>query len=98
MGKRTSKNNNLKKRKKSDYSKMIVSFVIVANVIFTLLVLFIFLTTGQEPSSLIAAWFGFTTIELWSLAGITKKKEETKQKEIRYGDECNLEEDFNNYG
>ena len=98
MEKQQSRNKTVRKRKKGDYSKMIVSFVIVANVIFTALVLITFWKTGMEPQALIAAWFGFTTIELWSLAGITKKKEETKQKEIRYGDDCNVGEDFNNYG
>ena len=96
MEKRQSRNKIVKKKKKGDYSKMIVSFVIVANVIFTALVLITFFYSVMEPTALIAAWFGFTTVELWSLAGITKKKEETKQKEIRY--DCDVKEDFNNYG
>ena len=69
------------------YSKMIVSFVILANVVFTLLVLVTFWRTASEPSTLIGAWFTFTTVELWNLARIKGKKEETKQKEIMYGDD-----------
>ena len=64
-----------KKKKKSLFSKFIVSFVIALNVMFTLAVLIIFLKTSTEPSSLIVAWFSFTTVELWSLAGIKKAKE-----------------------
>ena len=88
MGKQPSKNKPIKSAG-GQYSKMIVSFVILANVIFTLLVLITFWRTGSEPSTLIGAWFSFTTIELWSLARIKGKKEETKQKEIMYGDENN---------
>lgn len=62
-------------KKKSIFSKFIVSFVISLNVLFTLAVLIIFLKTSTEPSSLIVAWFSFTTVELWSLAGIKKAKE-----------------------
>ena len=64
-----------KKEKKSFFSKLIVSTVIILNVIFTIAVLRIFLNTSTEPSSLIVAWFSFTTVELWSLAGIKKAKE-----------------------
>ena len=64
-----------KKEKKSFFSKLIVVFVILLNVVFTGVVLTIFLRTSSEPSSLIVAWFSFTTVELWSLAGIKKAKE-----------------------
>lgn len=63
------------KKKKSLFSKIIVVSVIVLNVIFTAVVLGIFLKTSVEPSSLVVAWFSFTTVELWSLAGIKKAKE-----------------------
>ena len=62
------------KKKKSLFSKIIVVSVIILNVIFTAVVLGIFLKTSVEPSSLIVAWFSFTTVELWSLAGIKKAK------------------------
>ena len=64
-----------KKQKKSVFSKVIVSLVIGLNVAFTIAVLIVFLKTMSEPSGLIIAWFSFTTVELWSLAGIKKAKE-----------------------
>lgn len=63
------------KQKKSFFSKVIVIAVILLNVIFTGIVLKMFSKTGAEPSGLIIAWFSFTTVELWSLAGIKKAKE-----------------------
>lgn len=71
-------------KKKGFFSKLIVSTVIALNVAFTITVLTIFLRTSNEPSALIVAWFSFTTVELWSLAGIKKAKKER--------------EDFNSYG
>ena len=52
------------------FSKAIVSLVILLNAAFTVAVLYIFYRIGVEPTTLIGAWFGFTTIELWALAGI----------------------------
>lgn len=63
------------RNKKGIFSKIIVSAVIALNVLFTIAVLIIFLKTSCEPSGLIIAWFSFTTVELWSLAGIKKAKE-----------------------
>ena len=60
--------------KKGSFSKLIVTFVIFANVVFTGVTLYVFLKTSAEPSSLIASWFGFTTVELWQLAAIKKRK------------------------
>lgn len=62
--------------KKGLFSKLVVTFVIIANVLFTTAVLFVFLRTGGEPITLIGSWFAFTTVELWQLATIKKKKEE----------------------
>lgn len=56
------------------FSKTIVTLVILLNAAFTVAVLYIFYRVGAEPTSLITAWFGFTTVELWTLAGIKKKK------------------------
>jgi uncharacterized protein with PQ loop repeat len=64
-----------KEKKKNVFSKVIVSLVILLNVIFTVGVLLIFMRTSSEPTSLVVAWFSFTTVELWSLAGIKKAKE-----------------------
>ena len=59
------------------YSKFIVGLVILLNVAFTGAVLYVFLQTGNEPSSLVIAWFSFTSVELLALAGI-KIREITK--------------------
>lgn len=74
---------NKTKKRKSIFSKIIVSTVITLNVIFTIAILKVFLATSCEPSSLIVAWFSFTTVELWSLAGIKKAE---KKKENYYED------------
>ena len=63
-----------KQNKKGRFSKFIVTFVILLNVIFTAAVLYIFLQVGSEPQVLIGAWFAFTTGELWMLSSIKKKK------------------------
>ena len=70
-----------KKKRKSLFSKIIVSLVIGLNVAFTTAVLIVFMKTMSEPSGLIIAWFSFTTVELWSLAGIKKAKEKKEQNE-----------------
>ena len=70
-----------KAKKKGLFSKFVVVMVLALNVAFTIAVLTIFLRTSTEPSSLIVAWFSFTTVELWSLAGIKKAKE---KKESNY--------------
>ena len=64
------------------FSKIIVSLVILLNAAFTVAVLFVFYKVGTEPTTLIAAWFGFTTVELWALAGI-KKREIDRENERR---------------
>ncbi len=63
------------------FSKWIVTAVVMLNVIFTIAVFYVFLKVGSEPTSLVVAWFAFTTGELFSLAIITKKKVETENKE-----------------
>ncbi len=69
-------------KKKGKFSKIIVSVVIGLNVLFTIAVLKIFFKTSCEPTVLITMWFGFTTAELWSLAGIKKIE---KKREDYYG-------------
>lgn len=61
-------------KKKGNFSKFIVGFVVAANIIFTASVLWVFLKTSAEPTTLIGSWFAFTTVELWSLASIKKQK------------------------
>lgn len=61
-------------KKKKNYSKIIIGFVIAANVVFTIAVLLVFWKTSAEPVALIGSWFAFTTVEVWQLATIKKKK------------------------
>ena len=57
-----------------DFSKSIVAAVVTLNVLFAAAVLYVFLRVGSEPSSLVVAWFSFTTVELLALAGIKRAK------------------------
>ena len=61
------------------FSKFVVTLVILLNTAFTMAVLYIFYRVGIEPTALIAAWFGFTTVELWALAGIKKREIERRE-------------------
>ena len=61
--------------KKGMFSKLIVTFVIIINIVFTIGTLYIFLKTGNEPTTLIGAWFAFTTVEVWQLAKIKRDKQ-----------------------
>ncbi len=72
-----------KARRKRRFSKIVVTGIIVANVCFTSVVLWLFWRTGYEPTATIAAWFAFTTGELWALSRIkvAEKKEEKKHDE-----------------
>ena len=74
-----------KKKGKGQYSKALVTLIIFLNIIFTAAVFFVFARTGSEPSTLIATWFSFTTVELWSLARIKKKKIDREISELKYG-------------
>lgn len=65
---------------KNKFSKAVVAAVVLLNTGFTAAVLYVFLRVGSEPTTLIAAWFAFTTTELWMLAGIKKKKIEGGEK------------------
>ena len=60
------------------FGKLVVSFIILANSLFAMAVLYIFRKTGSEPTVLIGAWFAFTGGELWTLATIKKNKEGKK--------------------
>lgn len=62
------------KRKKKDFSKKVVSLVLILNIIFTSAVLYVFMKTGSEPMTLVGCWFAFTTGELWMLSSIKKTK------------------------
>ncbi len=77
--------NRRKRKKDGQYSKALVTLIIFLNIIFTIAVFFVFARTGIEPSTLIATWFSFTTVELWSLARIKKKKIDREISEMKYG-------------
>lgn len=58
------------------FSKLIVIAVILLNVVFTAVVFFVFCRVGHEPTALVAAWFSFTSVELWALAKIKRSEGE----------------------
>lgn len=59
---------------KGEFSKKVVTLVLVLNVLFTVAVLYIFYRVGTEPTALIGCFFAFTTGELWMLSSIKKTK------------------------
>lgn len=61
-------------RQGKEFSKLVVSAIVILNGLFTVAALYVFLKVGSEPVALIGAWFAFTTGELWLLASIKKKK------------------------
>lgn len=68
------------------FSKFIVVLVIILNIVFAAVVFYVFDRTKVEPVELVRAWFAFTTVELWALAGI-------KKKEVQRDDQKNLGKD-----
>ena len=63
-----------------EFSKFIVMCIVLLNVVFTGVVLYIFFVRATEPTALIAAWFAFTTGELWLLSKIKREEEREKNK------------------
>lgn len=63
---------------KASFSKIIVTLVILLNIIFSIAILTVFVKVGSEPTSLVVAWFSFTTAELFALAFIKNNKEKNK--------------------
>lgn len=63
---------------KGFFSKLLVAFIILANIAFAIRILSIFEKSGVEPTALVYAWFAFTTGELLTtgLIKIKKMKEE----------------------
>ena len=64
------------------FSNGIVILCVLMNLAFTLLVFIMVQGDHVVPDSLIVAWFGWTTGELWMLASIKK----AKVKKIRRSD------------
>ena len=63
-----------KKKRKIKLADWLVPFIVLVNIIFTIVVLILFRETSSEPSTLIERWFLFTTVELISMAGIQVSK------------------------
>ena len=63
------------------FSKFVVILCIGMVFYFALTFLDAFIKVGHEPTALIAAVFSFITVELWSLAQITRTKI-NKEKEV----------------
>ena len=63
------------------YSKFIVMCIVFLNCLFALGVLLVHLKTSTEPTALVAAWFSFTTVELWQCASIKKTEIKGERKE-----------------
>lgn len=80
------------KLSQTKFSKFIVMFVILLNVVFTAAILYIFARDGQEPSTLIGAWFAFTTGELWALSKI--KRDESEKEKNNKGGEYNVGDNY----
>lgn len=59
--------------KKGVFSKILVCFIVIINVLFTRKIISLFEITRSEPTTLIVSWFAFTTGELGLLALIKKK-------------------------
>lgn len=60
--------------KKGEYSKALLKKIILANIIFTVIVLFIFYKTGLEPIAVCTGWYGFWGVEVWKMANIKTEK------------------------
>lgn len=74
------------------FSKLVVILCIGMVFYFASNFLDAFIEVGQEPTALIAAVFGFITVELWSLAKITRTKI-NKEKEVEYEDKLETKVD-----
>ena len=74
------------------FSKLVVVLCIGMVFYFARNFLDAFIEIGQEPTALIAAVFGFITVELWSLAKITRTKI-NKEKEVEYEDKLETKVD-----
>lgn len=64
----------MSRRRKDDFSKSLVIFSFFLLVVFTAVVLYIFWQTGNEPSTLITAFFAAVLGEFGFLAWIKKTK------------------------
>ncbi|MDR2939557.1 MAG: hypothetical protein LBV08_04460 [Clostridiales bacterium] len=50
------------------YSKAVVTLILILIIAFSVSILYIFVKTGSEPTTLVAGFFSFVSVELWALA------------------------------
>ena len=86
MERKQKRNRRKLKKKESNYSKFWVSFCLLAILIFTVIVLFLFYRTGAEPSTLIKYFYSVFGVELAGMAGIKIAKHKYNS------------DDFDNFG
>ena len=81
-------------KEEKSFDKGIVNLCIRSVIVFTITILFIFYRTGQEPSTLIVAFFTFFGTELLALATL-KVKERKKEENIEISKMfANVDEDM----
>ncbi len=54
------------------FSKLIVTIVVLLNIVFAGIILYMVWHGRPEPAVLVGAWFAFTTGELWMLSKIKR--------------------------
>jgi len=72
----------VKNKKKDNFTKHLVVFIIFLNIVFAIAIMWLVFLTSYEPSALVVAFYSFTTVQLWNMAFIKKQKEMTKRTEI----------------
>lgn len=60
--------------RKGMFSKIIITLIIALVIVFTISILYVFIKTSSEPSTLITCFFAFVTGELWTIGTIKKSK------------------------
>jgi uncharacterized protein VirK/YbjX len=74
----------VKKRKKISYAKLLLPWIVVAIVLYTVAAFILqFCTQVEISSTLTTCYFSFWTVEIVSLAGIKTMKVKGKKEEIR---------------
>ena len=59
-----------------EFSKLIVLLVVLLNIVFAGIILYMVWHGRPEPAVLVGAWFAFTTGELFFLAGIKRTEKQ----------------------
>lgn len=82
-----------KKKSKKSFSKILLPWIIVAIMLYTVAAFILqFFTSVEISSTLTTAYFSFWTIEIVSLAGIKTMKVKGKKEEVREVNETENEE------